>query len=137
MRNDIFSTVFSLFPESKRFVHPPPPVGLLFRKIRQPLYLLHLKYPSIHLFLSALFEMFWSVPIWFCNLWLLLYTPWLMYLFVSQPFIHFFFLNAGSKVDICFALFEFVALLLWETITFYWIIWWTHNRDPMGITLFK
>ena len=38
-----------------------------------------------------------------------------MYLFVSQPFIHFFFLNAGSKVDICFALFEFVVLLLWET----------------------
>ena len=61
---------------------------------------------------------------------------WCMYLF--QPFI-WVVMNACSKVNIHFVLFEFVVVvfLLWETMTFYSIIWGPHNGDPMGITLLK
>ena len=46
-------------------------------------------------------------------------------------------LNACSEIDIYFVLFEFVVVLLWESMTFYWIKWRPHNGDPMGITLLK
>ena len=39
-------------------------------------------------------------------------------------------LKVLSEVDINFVLFEFVVVLLWETMTVDWIIWWTHNGDP-------
>ena len=39
------------------------PRGAAISQIWQPYYLLHLKYPSIQLFLSALFEMYWNLPI--------------------------------------------------------------------------
>ena len=48
-----------------------------------------------------------------------------------------FVLNACSKVDIHFVLFEFVVVLLWEARTFYRIMWAPHNGDHMGITLLK
>ena len=59
-------------------------------------------------------------------------TPWLTY-YSFQPFIGFV-LKAFFEVDIHFVLFEFVVSL-WETMTFYWIIWRPYNEDPMGITL--
>ena len=46
-------------------------------------------------------------------------------------------LKAFSDVDIHFVLFEFVVVLLWKTMTFYWIVWGPHNGGPMGITLLK
>ena len=48
-----------------------------------------------------------------------------------------FVLKAFSEVDIHFVLFEFVVVLLWETMTLYWIIWRPHHGDPMGITILK
>ena len=38
-------------------------LGTAIYHIWQPYYLLHLKYPSIQLFLSALFKRFWNLPI--------------------------------------------------------------------------
>ena len=49
----------------------------------------------------------------------------------------FFFLNAFNEVDIRFVLFEFVVVLLLESMACYWIMWEPHNVDPMGITLLK
>ena len=54
----------------------------------------------------------------------------------SSPFF-FFFSNAFNEIDIRFVLFEFVVVLLLESMTFYWIMWGPHNVDPMGITLLK
>ena len=48
-----------------------------------------------------------------------------------------FVLKTFSDVEIRFILFEIVVALLWETMTFYWIIWGPHNGDPTGITLLK
>ena len=49
-----------------------------------------------------------------------------------------FVIDACGKVNIDFVLFKFVVVfLLWEAMTFYWIMWGLHNGDPMGITLFK
>ena len=48
-----------------------------------------------------------------------------------------FVLKSFSEVDIHFVLFEFVAVFLWETKTFYWIIWGLHDGDLMRITLLK
>ena len=45
--------------------------------------------------------------------------------------------KAFREVDIHFVLLELVVVLLWETMTFYWIIWERHNGDPMGISLVK
>ena len=46
-------------------------------------------------------------------------------------------LKVLSEVDIHFVLFEFAVVLLWETMTVDWIIWWLHNGDPMVTTLLK
>ena len=52
----IFSTLsFSILILSY-IINDLAPVG-------KPYYLMHLKYPSIQLLLSALFEMFWNLPI--------------------------------------------------------------------------
>ena len=59
-------------------------------------------------------------------------TLWLMYLCISGLV-----LKAFSEVDVHFILFEFAVVLLWETMTFYWIMWGPRNGDPMGITLLK
>ena len=59
---------------------------------------------------------------------------WCIYSF--QPFIGFF-LKTCSEVDTHFVLFEFAVVLLWETMTFYLIIWGPHNGDPVGIALLK
>ena len=48
-----------------------------------------------------------------------------------------FVLKSFSEVDIHFVLFEFVIVFLWETKTFYWIIWGLHDGDLMRITLLK
>ena len=45
--------------------------------------------------------------------------------------------NACNEVDIHFILFEFDVTLLWETMTFYWIILGPHNGDPLRMTLLK
>ena len=39
------------------------PRGATIYQVWRPYYLLHLKYPSIQLFLSALFKRFWNLPI--------------------------------------------------------------------------
>ena len=46
----------------------------------------------------------------------------------SSPFLDFV-VNACSEVDIHFVLFEFVVVLLWETMTFYWIVCCSVNGD--------
>ena len=46
-----------------------------------------------------------------------------------------FILKSFIEEDIHFVLLEFVVVLLWETMTFYWIIWRPQNGDPMRITL--
>ena len=51
----------------------------------------------------------------------------------SSPLLDFV-LKAFSKVDIHFVLFKFVAVLLSETMTFYWIIWRPNKGDLMTIT---
>ena len=40
-----------------------------------------------------------------------------------------FVLSACNEIDIRFVLFEFFVVLLWETMTFYWIIWAPHGDN--------
>ena len=40
-----------------------------------------------------------------------------------------FVLSACNEIDIRFVLFEFFVVLLWETMTFYWIIWALHGDN--------
>ena len=91
MKSDFFPTAFSLFCRDEVIC---PPVGQLFTKW-QPYYLLHLKYPSIPLFLSATIKRFWNLPIiiWSgsiilvrCNLPKnnLCFTPWLLHLYTKK-----------------------------------------------------
>ena len=63
------------------------------------------------------------------------FTPWLMNVSICFSLLLDFVLKFCGEVDIHFVLFEFVVVLLWETMTFYWIIWVTHTGNPMGITL--
>ena len=79
-------------------------------------------------------SLIWQVPFSFSILILLTDNKWFD---LDNWFDLDFVLKAFSEVDIHFVLFEFVVVLLWETMTFYWVIWGPHSGDPMGITLLK
>ena len=59
MRNNFFAIAFSL---SADILSDLSHGGAAIYQIWQPYYLLHLKYPRIQLFLSALFKKFWTPP---------------------------------------------------------------------------
>ena len=60
MRNNFFPTAFSLFAEILSDLFPR---GAAIYQMWQPRCLIHLVYPSIKLYASALFKRFWKLTI--------------------------------------------------------------------------
>ena len=124
----------------------PPWVGIY--EIQQSWELQSFKYICFFAYLFAIFEILSSYPefrflvVLKCYSWefqkyeMRISYPLADVSILFSPLLDFA-LKVFSEVDVHFVLFESVVVLLWETMTFCWIIWGPHNGDLMGITLLK